>query len=76
MTDMINHPPHYKGVAGCGRCGCEIEAIQITERHNFNRGNALKYILRAGKKGAELEDLQKARWYIEREIGRLMEGAL
>ena len=76
MSDPINAPTHYQAVCHCPNCDHAIEAIQITERHNFNRGNALKYILRAGKKGAELEDLQKARWYIEREIDRLMECAL
>ena len=38
---------------------------------NFCRGNAMKYLWRAGAKGAELEDLRKARWYIDREIQRV-----
>ena len=68
MGDAVNSPPHYKDrVPG-------IEAIQVTEHFNFNRGNALKYIWRAGTKGTaetEIEDLRKARWYIDREIARL-----
>lgn len=68
MIDMINHPPHYQGVCQCAGCGQSVEAIQITEQHGFRLGNALKYILRAGKKGAPVEDLKKARWYLDREI--------
>lgn len=41
---------------------------------NFNRGNAIKYIWRAGSKGDEIEDLRKAAWYVGREIERLMSG--
>lgn len=47
-----------------------IECIQITEHLNFCLGNAIKYIWRAGLKGDAIEDLQKAKWYIEREIKR------
>ena len=69
MTDAqketINHPSHYN----CGN----IEAIDFIEDQNlnFSRGSAIKYIVRAGHKDDELEDLKKARWYIEREIERL-----
>jgi hypothetical protein len=66
MADAIN-PSHYKGF------GNGAQVIDIVERLNFNRGNAIKYIARAGRKeGADtVEDLQKARWYLEREIERL-----
>lgn len=64
MTDKIN-PPHYKNHPS------GVECITITEHMNFNKGNAVKYIWRAGDKGNEIEDLQKAKWYIEREIYRL-----
>ena len=48
------------------------DLIQITEHMGFCTGNAIKYIWRAGLKGADpLEDLRKARWYIDREIARL-----
>lgn len=62
MKDMINHPSHYKS----GR----IEAIDVIEdfKLNFNLGNAVKYILRAGKKGCRKEDLKKAIWYLHREL--------
>ena len=62
--DNIN-PNHYRGHAS------GVECIQITEHMNFCRGNAIKYIWRAGEKGCEIEDLQKAKWYIDREIKRL-----
>lgn len=64
-VDQVNHPPHYK-MQG-------MEAIEITEQFNFNRGNALKYIIRAGKKdpAKEVEDLLKAQFYIDREVKRL-----
>ncbi|MBM4686229.1 DUF3310 domain-containing protein [Rhodococcus hoagii] len=47
--------------------------MDITENLNFNRGNAIKYAARAGAKdpAKELEDLHKAKWYIDREISRL-----
>lgn len=63
--DIVNHPKHYTQYP--------IEVIEITERLNFCRGNAVKYIARAGVKDPrkELEDLKKAQWYLAREIARL-----
>lgn len=68
MADSIDHPPHYN----FGK----IEVIDVIEdwRLNFHQGNAVKYIARAKHKGHELEDLKKARWYLDREIKRLEEG--
>ena len=64
-NDPINHPVHYtKHPSG-------IECITITRHMNFNLGNAIKYIWRAGEKSSAIEDLLKARWYIEDEIKRL-----
>lgn len=59
----IDHPVHYGG-------DTPYEAIKVIEAWelNFNLGNAAKYICRAGKKGSPLEDLKKAKWYLEREI--------
>lgn len=72
MTDMINHPPHYtSGDAKCGYCKTAIECIDVTEPMNFNLGNATKYIWRSGYKGSQLADLQKAVWYLNREISRI-----
>ncbi len=68
MSDPVNNPAHYQGVCVCPNCGTSIEAIEITERHGFRLGNALKYILRAGKKESRATDLAKARWYLDREI--------
>ncbi len=58
----VDHPDHYKGRS--------LETINIIEdfQLNFCLGNAIKYILRAGKKGERQEDLQKAMWYLQREL--------
>lgn len=65
FSDPVNHPKHYTGHPS------GVECIQIAEHWNFCRGNALKYLWRAGEKGDEIEDLKKAVWYIQREIQRL-----
>ena len=64
MEEQVNRPSHY--VKG-------IEPIEIIESWNlnFSLGNAIKYILRSPYKGKQIEDLEKARWYIDREINRL-----
>lgn len=63
--DPVNHPEHY-----CAHPS-GVECIQVAEHFNFCVGNAIKYLWRAGLKGDALEDLQKARWYVDREIARL-----
>lgn len=62
MHDPVNHPAHYK-VGG-------IETIDFIEakRLNYNMGNAVKYITRADHKGNRREDLEKAIWYLNREL--------
>lgn len=67
--DSVNHPSHYTAYSG-------LEVIDFTEQLNFNRGNAVKYIARAGLKSAdtEIQDLRKAAWYINREIERICNG--
>jgi hypothetical protein len=62
MHDPVNHPAHYK-VGG-------IETIDFIEakRLNYNMGNAVKYITRADHKGSRKQDLEKAIWYLKREI--------
>lgn len=64
-TDKIN-PDHYKSHPS------GVECITITEHFNFNIGNAIKYLWRLGLKpgSTETEELEKARWYIERELMR------
>jgi hypothetical protein len=60
----VDHPAHYnQGV---------LEAIDVIEDWNlgFCLGNTIKYIARADHKGSPLEDLEKARWYLDREIAR------
>lgn len=64
MTDTVNHPAHYTSHPS------GIECIQITEHMSFNLGNAIKYLWRADEKGAPIEDLKKAVWYIQREIAK------
>lgn len=64
-NDPVNHPSHYTAHPS------GIECIQITEHMNFNLGNAMKYIWRAGDKGNLIQDLEKARWYLNREIERM-----
>jgi hypothetical protein len=66
LSDPVNHPSHYLSHPS------GLECIQITEHMNFCLGNAVKYIWRAGlKSNSAIEDLQKACWYLEREIERL-----
>jgi len=66
-VDQVNHPQHYTTHPS------GIEAIQITRHMNFNLGNAIKYIWRAGIKdeAKHIEDLKKAIFYINDEINRL-----
>lgn len=68
MTDMINHPSHYTSLLAACSCGKAIECIQVTQHMSFTIGNAVKYLWRHNDKGAPLEDLKKARWYIDQEI--------
>ena len=67
MREMVNHPSHYQ----YGKNN-EYEAIKVIEAWNldFHLGNTVKYISRAGKKDTdkELQDLKKARWYLDRKI--------
>lgn len=65
MSDPVNHPSHYTDVVP------GIECIDVTEHFDFLRGNAIKHLWRAGAKGNLRQDLEKARWYIDREIANL-----
>lgn len=68
MSDQpnnVNHPPHYT------QHPSGVECIAITRWMNFNLGNAIKYIWRAGLKGDAIEDLEKAVFYLNDEIERL-----
>lgn len=66
MSDSVNHPKHYnKHPSG-------IECIEIVRHMNFNLGNAVKYIWRAGLKSKDpIEDLKKAIFYLNDEINRI-----
>lgn len=63
--EFVNHPSHYQGNG--------LEAIDVIEAFSlgFNIGNVIKYLLRAGKKESYVRDLEKAKWYLEREISRV-----
>jgi len=63
-NDPVNHPKHYTDHPS------GIECIQITEHMGFCLGNAIKYIWRADLKNDAIEDLEKAKWYIERELAK------
>ena len=63
MTEAVNHPPHYNAHPS------GVECIDIVEHMSFNVGNAIKYLWRWKQKGGK-QDLEKARWY----INRMMEG--
>lgn len=66
QEDVINHPSHYtRG---------KIEVIDFIEDQQlpYHLGNVIKYIARAGHKGDKLEDLKKARWYLDRYINEVM----
>lgn len=62
--EAVDHPAHYGGKDNV------YEAIKVIEAWGlgFCLGNAVKYLARAGKKGSRVEDLRKARWYLDREI--------
>ena len=67
MPEAIDHPEHYGGAEN------PYEAIKVVEAWelDFHLGNVVKYVSRAGKKGDALEDLKKARWYLDRKIANL-----
>ena len=69
MSDPVHNPSHYKSGG--------IEVIDVIEAFNLNfrLANVIKYVLRAGRKGDALEDLEKAAWYLDREIDKLEEQA-
>ena len=76
MHDPVKNPSHY-----CSHPS-GIECIEVTEHMNFTIGNAIKYLWRAGLKSEEglmqptktIQDLEKAIWYIQREIKRIEDG--
>lgn len=79
MVDRVNNPSHYKSINN------GFEVIDIIEffNLNFHRGNVLKYLLRSGRKEEagyetvekEIEDLEKAVWYLRREVKRIKQSA-
>lgn len=72
--EKVNHPKHYGGEHN------QYEAIKVIEAWDlgFSLGNVVKYVSRAGKKDKdrELEDLEKARWYLDREINKLKNASI
>jgi len=70
MSNAVNHPKHYNTHPS------GVECIEIVQHFNFNVGNSVKYLWRAGLKGDAIEDLQKAKWYVEQEIKRIQNELL
>jgi hypothetical protein len=70
MKDMVNKPPHYTDG------GMEVIDFIEAKRLDYHLGNVVKYITRAGKKDDELQDLQKARWYLDRAISARHEAII
>ena len=68
--ELVNHPNHYGGKDN------PYEAIKVIEAWNldFCLGNTIKYISRAGKKDDTVQELEKALWYLKREIKRIKDG--
>ena len=68
--ELVNHPQHYGGKDN------PYEAIKVIEAWDlgFCLGNTIKYISRAGKKDNTIQELQKALWYLKREIKKLQDG--
>lgn len=62
--DPVNHPHHYQGENGIEAIDAICSALGLEGTVEFCRGNALKYLLRAGKKGSFVEDIKKAAWYL------------
>ena len=73
IDEIVNSPNHYKSAGICSNCNEPFEAIDITRHYNFNLGNALKYIIRSGKKDSNpiIQDLKKAIFYLNDEINRI-----
>ena len=69
MSDAVNHPKHYNAHPS------GIECIDVVEHFGFNLGNVIKYLWRAEEKGAPIEDLRKAAWYLGREIEKREKSA-
>lgn len=69
-NDPVNHPSHYTS----GKI--EVADFIADQKLNFDRGNAIKYICRAGRKdkACEIQDLKKAIWYLDHEIKMLEEN--
>lgn len=68
VPEAVNHPPHYLAHPS------GIECIEVTRHFNFNLGNAIKYIWRAGKKDSTIQELEKAIWYLKDEINKLKQN--
>lgn len=66
-NDPVNHPDHYNQIPG-------IECIDVTQHFTFCLGNVVKYVWRAEFAGNRLEDLLKARWYLEKEIDHALKS--
>ena len=71
MSDSVDHPAHYHSEYVHTKCGETIECIDIVRHMDFDTGNAVKYVWRAGKKGDAVEDIRKAVWYLQDRLREL-----
>lgn len=74
MSDNVNHPAHYtSSKAQCPNCKESVECIEIARHMSFAVGNAVKYLWRYELKNG-VEDLKKAKWYINDAIKQMENG--
>lgn len=71
MSDPVNHPSHYHSEYWHSKCGKTIECIDIVRHMDFDIGSVVKYCWRAGKKDDEVQDLEKAIWYLQDRVSEL-----
>lgn len=65
---QVNKPAHYQTESGMEAIDVIEAFLTPEEARGFRKGNSIKYILRAGKKDCKIQDLQKALWYLHREV--------
>lgn len=68
LDDPVNHPPHYE-TDGVECIDALAAALGPTGFKDYLRGQVLRYLWRAERKGAAEEDLRKAQWYLDRLVG-------
>ena len=75
QNDPVRSPSHYAGIAKCSDCGKPVECWDVVQHMSFPLGSAVKYIVRADKKGNPIQDLEKAIECLRREVEKRKGGA-